>query len=76
MEIMSQNTKVSQLDKANAALVALAHNVTSEDRKESGFSEPTIVRYLKGEGKDLNTAMKLLKFFKERIEKRDRELSA
>jgi len=76
MKSKEQNTKVSQLDKANAALKALAHNVSTEDRKEAGFSEVTIVAYLKGEGKDLDTAMKLLKFFRKRIADRDRELAA
>lgn len=76
MKRQAQNTKVSQLDKANAALNDLAINVTSDDRKESGVSEVTVVRYLKGEGKDLQTAMKLLKFFRDRIAQRDKELAA
>jgi hypothetical protein len=70
----NENTKVSQLDKANKALKDLAHNVISEDRKEAGVSEPTIVAYLKGEGKDLSTAMKLLRFFRKKISDREKEL--
>lgn len=69
-----QNTKNSQLDKANMALMDLAVNVTSEDRKECGVSVVTVVAYLKGEGKDLGTAMKLLRFFSKRISDREKEI--
>lgn len=73
-----QNTKNtnSQLVKANEALLSLAHNVTSDDRKDAPVSEFTVIQYLKGRGKDLGTAIKLLGFFRERIAQRDKVLAA
>ena len=70
-----ESKKVSQLDRANEALKELKQNVTSEDRKDCGFSEPIIVAYLKGEGRDLATAMTLLRFFRKRINEREKELN-
>lgn len=76
MKNKTQNTKVSQLDKANAALRGLAHDVTTEDRAKAPLSQPMVVAYLKGEGKDLGTAMDLLRYFRKRIADREKELEA
>lgn len=76
-----QNTTNSQLEQANTLLKELSVNVTTSDRKaaqvkRNGYSRFTIGTYLKGEGKDLDIALDLLKFFRKRIEDRDRELAA
>jgi hypothetical protein len=39
-------------------------------------SEATVIQYLNGEGKDLDKAMELLQFFRERIETRRKILQA
>lgn len=69
------NKQKTDLEIANEALLALAVNVSASDRKDCPSSEATIVQYLKGEGKDLDTAMKLLKFFRQRIEDRRKVLT-
>ena len=60
----------TDLELANETLVGLKANITSSDRKESPRSEAIVVQYLKGEGKDLDTAMELIQFFRKRIENR------
>lgn len=65
-----ENEQKTDLDVANEALLALKPNISSSDRKECPRSESIIVQYLKGEGRDLDTAMELLQFFRERIEAR------
>lgn len=63
----------TDLELALERLLELKPNVTAADRKEAPASEATIVAYLNGQGKDLDTAIKLLRFFSGRIEER-REL--
>jgi hypothetical protein len=75
MKNTTQNTS-SQLDKANTVLRSISRNVTTDDRDQCGFSEYTVVQYLKGRGKDLGTAMKLIEFFSKRIEERDKKLAS
>lgn len=64
------NTQKTDLELANENLAALKANITASDRNECGLSVATVVQYLKGEGKDLDTAMMLLQFFRKRIEDR------
>lgn len=75
----TQITAISQLDKANEVLKGLSVNVTTDDRraveKKYSFSRFTTVAYLKGEGKDLDTAMKLIDFFRNRIDGREKALA-
>lgn len=66
---MSDKQK-TDLDLANETLVELKANITASDRKECPRSEAIIIQYLKGEGKDLDTAMELIQFFRKRIEDR------
>jgi hypothetical protein len=66
----------TQLDKVNAGLVALYPNITTSDRQDAPYSEFTVVQYLKGRGKDLDTAMALLQFFTKRIEDREKKIAA
>jgi hypothetical protein len=72
-----QNTNNSQLDQANAALVALSQNVSSSDRSfaQERYSQFTVIKYLKGRGKDLDTAMDLLGIFRMRISDREKKIS-
>lgn len=67
-------TQITQLEKANAALLDLAVNVTTTDRNEAmkSWSEFTIVQYLTGKGRNLDTAMQLLQFFRNRIKEREK----
>lgn len=69
---------MSQLQKANSILVELSGNVSTSDRKaaisEGILSEPHLIRYLKGNGTDLDIAMSLVRFFRKKIEDREREL--
>lgn len=72
-----ENDKKSQLDRANQALVEIAPHITSSDRQEvkKSYSEFTLVQYLKGRGKNLDTAIDLLQIFRKRIEGREKVLS-
>lgn len=65
----------SDLQVANKALSELKLNVTTLDRKEAPASEATVVQYLNGLGKDLGTAVKLLQYFRGRIEERRKILN-
>lgn len=71
------NETGSQLDRTNEALKKLSANVTTDDRREAmkTWSESTIVDYLNGRGKNLNTAIKVLQFFQKRIKDREKVLS-
>ncbi len=66
----------TQLEQVNEVLQKeIVQNVTTEDRKEAikqlGYSEFTIVQYLKGRGRNLDTGIKLLEFFRKRIGSRE-----
>jgi hypothetical protein len=65
----------TQLEKVNVALMALYPNITTSDRREAPYSEFTVVQYLKGRGKDLETAMSLLQFFTKRIDGREKQIA-
>lgn len=71
---MSKEQK-TDLQIANELLADLKPNVTTSDRKEAPAVESTVIQYLNGLGKDLDTAMKLLKYFRGRIEERRKELT-
>lgn len=75
---MKTKPQKTQLQRANEALAALKPNITSDDRTEAAkrFSVFTIVMYLKGQGRNLDTAIKLLDFFKGKIETREHKLTA
>ena len=65
----------TDLELANESLAELKPNVTASDRKEAPAAESTVVQYLNGLGKDLDTAMELLQYFRGRIEGRRKVLS-
>lgn len=69
------NEQKTDLQLANEALTELKGSVTTSDRKEAPVSESTIIQYLNGEGKDLDTAMELLRYFRGRIEARRTEIA-
>lgn len=74
-----KNIKSGQFTKASELLKALKPNVTAEDRKQAmqnfGLSDVTIVNYLKGDVRDLSTAEKLLVFFKQCVNRREKVFS-
>lgn len=80
MITMAKSKLNSQLDKAQSVLRDLAINVTTDDRKDAaeefGVHPITITRYLKGIGTDLDTAIRLIQFFKKRISDREKVIAA
>jgi hypothetical protein len=72
-----QKEQKSQLERASEQLIELAPKITTSDRQEAmqTYSEFTVVQYLKGRGKNLDTAIKLLQFFRKKIEDRNKVLS-
>lgn len=62
----------TDLELASEALIELSPNVSASDRKAAPWSEVTIIKYLGGLGKELDTAVKILQFFRKRIEDRRR----
>lgn len=68
------------LDKAATVLQGLRPLVSSKDReaaeKELKVSPVTIIRYLNGNAKKIDTAAQLIQFFKRRIEERDKIITA
>jgi hypothetical protein len=64
----------TNLELANLALLDMKPRVTPSDRKEAPVNEGTVVQYLNGLGRNLDTAMKLLKYFKGREEDRRKEI--
>lgn len=75
---INEKAKALQIELANILLAEMSRNITEEDRKacESSIkiSMPSIKRYMIGQGRNLDTAMKLVKFFKKRISERDKIL--
>jgi hypothetical protein len=73
-----QNTISAQMDKANEVLLGLADKITSEDRKcaMDKYSRITVYNYLKGDGKDLDTAINIIKILQQRIEERATTLNS
>ena len=55
----------------------LSGEVTQSDRQLAlvKYSHFTVSQYLNGKGRNLDTAMDLLRLFRERIDERGRELS-
>jgi hypothetical protein len=68
-----EHRQKTQLDQANEQLVELSGKVTTSDRELAAetYSEFTVVQYLKGRGKNLDTAIALIQLFRKRIEERD-----
>jgi len=64
------NKQKTDLETANEAITRLKPSVTTSDRKEAPWAETTVIQYLNGLGKDLDTAVEVLQFFRKRIEDR------
>lgn len=79
MRTQTENTLNAQLVKAAGILQDLDQNITKLDRKaalrELNVVEATVRRYLKGKGTDIDTALRIIDFFKKRIEERERKLN-
>lgn len=76
-----QTTQNPQLKIANTVLITeIKPKVTTEDRKaamqELEVSVTTLVEYLKGRGRSLDTGIKMIEFFRKRIELREKVLVA
>jgi hypothetical protein len=76
----AKNKQITLLDRAKAQLSELAPNVSSRDKKDAAaqceVSIMTIHRYLSNDVRELDTATKLIRFFKKRISDREKELAA
>jgi hypothetical protein len=76
---MIQDTNTTQLSKAKASLAAMLPSITAEDRaeaiKELGTTKETLSRYLTGNARSVDTSIRFIKFFKKRIEDREKVLS-
>lgn len=77
-----ENTQnqLSQLDRANQVLSdELYPLVSTQDRKDAvtdlNYSMFTIVQYLKGRGKNIDTAFSLINFFRTKIMKREKMIA-
>lgn len=64
----------SQKDRLAFALASISHNITAGDRvlcqRHYRLAKSTVARYLLGNVDNLDTGLKLLTFFKRRIEHR------
>ena len=69
----------NQLIFLNKKLSKIAVNVTSEDRKKAtsqlDLTRQTISNYLNGKGESIDTGVKVLQFFSNRINKRAQALA-
>ena len=67
----------SQLERSADTLVAMAPSITTLDKQEAikEYSEFTVYQYLRGQGKNLDTAIDLIQFFRKRIEGREKVLA-
>lgn len=72
--------RINQKQALQKALKEVAPDVTSEDRKlaikELALSKSTITTYLQGNVYDLSTGVKILKIFREQIQKRNEIIHA
>lgn len=74
--MQAKDNKINQFSKAGEILCKLKPLVVAQDRKDAmqelGYSDTTITCYLKGKVMDLGTAEKLIVFFSERINRREK----
>jgi hypothetical protein len=73
----TQDTKTSQLERALSVLAEMSTNITQDDKafaaKELGMKYRSLAIYwTEGRGKNLDTAVALIKVFKKRIEDREK----
>ncbi|WP_430897708.1 MULTISPECIES: hypothetical protein [unclassified Paraflavitalea] len=74
MEQVPNTPNKTDLELANEALVAIKPNISAEDRKGAPASTPVISIYLNGRGRDLDMAMKLLSYFRAKVQERRQEI--
>lgn len=74
-----ESKKHLQIKKANDVLLELKPNISTEDREAAenvlDLGVNTVNRYLTGKAKKLDIALKLIKFFKQRIKEREQEFA-
>jgi hypothetical protein len=72
--------KTSQKQRITKAIEAIKNDVTAVDRKEClkalGISEPSLKNYMSGKIGNNDTAVKILKYLKERIAEREKAITA
>lgn len=77
---MKKDKGTNLFDVAKTTLLGIAQNISKTDKLEACvehmLSQKTIDRYLSGDVRDLDTATKLIQFFKERISEREKTLAA
>lgn len=74
-------TAMTQIERAAKVLTEELHPVvTTQDRKDAvaelGCSMITVILYLNGSCRNLDTAMKLINFFRSKVAERDRALAS
>lgn len=74
---LQQDTKPTQLERTMALLAEMSPNITEEDKavatQQLGMNYRSLTRYwTEGTGKNLDTAIALVRIFKKRIEDRER----
>jgi hypothetical protein len=78
MEQKDNVKREGQRERLSTILQQLAPDVTTEDRAEAvkacKVDKATISRYLAGDVRNLDTAIKLLQFFRVRIQKREKAI--
>lgn len=66
---------MTQIQKLANELKTMKVNITTQDKKncvkELDLHHNTVSNYLRGDGRDADTATKLIKFFTKQIEKRN-----
>lgn len=71
--------RAEQLTKATEILQELRKNVTTQDRKDAvkdfDLSDVTISNYLNGHARNLDTAERLIVFFRNRVNRRNELLT-
>lgn len=74
------NTHKSQKQRLQEQFELIVEDVTAGDRKaaveELGYTKMTLSRYLNGSIDDNDTAVQILKFFRNRIAERDKAVAA
>ena len=70
---------MTQVEKLQKEMTRIEKDITQNDKKlchaKTKLHPNTIKMYIAGEGKDADTAVKLLTFFKKQIEKRNKVLA-
>ncbi len=76
---MQSKSGKTQAERLSGELLAIKPDITTADRKAlenaEGYTRSTISDYLNGRGKDNDTSVKMLAFFRERIAEREKMIA-